>query len=194
MVAGWGRWGCSGSANLSVGWGEVGVRDGVEVAGGGFDAEPEQVADEADVAAGGVDLVEYAVLAQGSGPQRDAGPGVLGPTGTSRGAVRLLMSRWGLALPGQVRLRWSSQAARRVRTGAASGTSRSARTRAPSRMSVSCRCLSCLPVRAWKATRATARATTGSGFSSSRITAGSRASGMVAALGRPSSRGSGRRR
>jgi hypothetical protein len=35
--------------------GEVGVLDGLEVAGGALDAESEQVADAADVAAGGVD-------------------------------------------------------------------------------------------------------------------------------------------
>ena len=40
--------------------------DGHEVAGGAFDAEPEEVADAAYVAAGGVDLVEDAVLAQGA--------------------------------------------------------------------------------------------------------------------------------
>ncbi|WP_248580844.1 hypothetical protein [Nocardioides sp. InS609-2] len=45
---------------------EIGVLDGLEVAGGAFDAEAEEVTDAAHVAAGGVDLVEDAVLAQGT--------------------------------------------------------------------------------------------------------------------------------
>ena len=49
------------------------------------------------------------------------------PPGTRRGAVRRLMSKCGLALAGQVALRWSSQAASRVLTGAASGISRPSR-------------------------------------------------------------------
>ncbi len=63
---------CSGSGNLFALDGEVGVFDGVEVAGGAFDAEPEQVADSADVAAGGVNFVQDAVLAQRLGSQREA--------------------------------------------------------------------------------------------------------------------------
>ena len=45
---------------------QVGVLDRLEVAGGAFDAEPEEVIDAAYVAAGGVDLVQDAVFAQGS--------------------------------------------------------------------------------------------------------------------------------
>ncbi len=43
--------------------------DGLEVASGASDAEPEQVTDTADVATGGVDLVEDAVLARRLRPQ-----------------------------------------------------------------------------------------------------------------------------
>jgi hypothetical protein len=51
-------------------------------------------------------------------------------------------------------------------------------------LSVSRRSLTCLPVSAWKATKATASAATGFGqFSSWRITAASKASGMVVAFG-----------
>ncbi len=47
--------------------GEVGVFDGLLVAGGAVDAEPEQVAEAAYVATGGVDLVEDPVLAKAPG-------------------------------------------------------------------------------------------------------------------------------
>lgn len=48
---------------------------GVQVPGGAGDAEPEEVADAAYVAAGGVDLVEDAVLAQGAGSYGAVPPG-----------------------------------------------------------------------------------------------------------------------
>ena len=56
--------GCSGSWNPLTWRCQVGVLDGLEVAGGALDTEPEQVTDAADVAAGGVDPAEDAVLAQ----------------------------------------------------------------------------------------------------------------------------------
>ena len=97
-----------------------------------------------------------------------------------RGAVLRLMNRYGLAVAGQVLFRWSSQAASRVRTGPASGMSRSPRVRRPSTMSVSFSPRSCLLVRAWNPTRATASATAGFGESSSRRTrAVSSGSGML---------------
>lgn len=49
--------------------------DGPQVAGGTFDAEPEQVADAAHVATGGVDLVRDAVLAQRPRTQGDVALG-----------------------------------------------------------------------------------------------------------------------
>src|SRR3546814_12244323 len=49
---------------------QVGVLDGLEVAGGAFNAEPEEVVDAAYVAAGGMDLVQYAVFAQGARASR----------------------------------------------------------------------------------------------------------------------------
>lgn len=54
---------------------EPGVRHSGEVPGGAFDAESEEVADAADVTAGGVDLVEDSVLAQGSGSDGAVLPG-----------------------------------------------------------------------------------------------------------------------
>src|SRR3546814_17672098 len=45
---------------------QVGVLDGLAVAGAAFNAEPEEVVDAAYVAAGGMALVQYAVLAQGA--------------------------------------------------------------------------------------------------------------------------------
>ena len=69
---------CSGSGNLVVP-GEVGMLDRVEVAGRSGDGEAEQVADPADVAAGGVDLVQDPVFAQ-----RLAGAGRCGSTGRWR--------------------------------------------------------------------------------------------------------------
>src|SRR3546814_10773191 len=67
---------------------QVGVLDGLEVAGGAFNAEPEEVVDAAYVAAGGMDLVQYAVFAQGAradaaGPPRQ---GRAAGGGTARGA------------------------------------------------------------------------------------------------------------
>lgn len=67
--------------------------DCLEVAGGGVDAEAEEVVDAAYVAAGGVDLVQDPVLPQRLGTERDAFPGEAVPDGTNRGAVRLL-TRW----------------------------------------------------------------------------------------------------
>lgn len=65
---------------------QVGVVDGRVVAAGGGDAEAEQVADAADVAAGGVDFVEDAVFTQCLWPNRGAptGSGVLPGAGGAR--------------------------------------------------------------------------------------------------------------
>lgn len=60
---------------------EVGVRDGACVAGCGADAEPEEVADSADVAAVGVDLLEDSVLAQGLWAEVGVGPRELSADG-----------------------------------------------------------------------------------------------------------------
>ena len=65
---------------------QVGVLDGVGVAVRAFDAESEEVADAAYVAAGGVDLLEDAVLAQGLGSEVGVLPGEGLADGTSRGA------------------------------------------------------------------------------------------------------------
>ncbi len=73
--------------------GEVGVLDGLQVTGGADDAEAEQIADAADVAAGGVDLAQDAVLASAWGRSVMPFPRKFRPTGTSLGAVRRLMSR-----------------------------------------------------------------------------------------------------
>ena len=73
---------------------QVGVLEHGRVAHGGVDAEPEQVADSADVASGGVDLVQDAVLAQRAGlqvPYRCQG--YRAATGVVRGADRRLTSR-----------------------------------------------------------------------------------------------------
>jgi hypothetical protein len=56
MLGGCSHRGCSGSWNPLAWRCQVGVLNGLEVAGGALDAEPEQVTDAADVAAGGVDL------------------------------------------------------------------------------------------------------------------------------------------
>lgn len=69
-----------------------------------------------------------------------------------------MMNRCGLALPGHVRARWSNQARRRGRTGWARGMTRPPRVSWPSLISVSFRARICRELRAWKATRATARA------------------------------------
>ena len=58
--------------------GQFGVLDRAEVAGRSGDAESEEVAEASDVAAGGMDLVQDAVLAHGLGPQGRAEPGVVG--------------------------------------------------------------------------------------------------------------------
>jgi hypothetical protein len=56
MLGGCSLRGCSGSGNPLTWRCQVGVLDGLEVAGGALDGESEQVTDAADVAAGGVDL------------------------------------------------------------------------------------------------------------------------------------------
>ena len=56
MLGGCSLRGCSGSGNPLTWRGQVGVLDGLAVAGGALDAKPEQVTDAADVAVGGVDL------------------------------------------------------------------------------------------------------------------------------------------
>ena len=53
---------------------EVGVGQGEGVAHGGVYGEPEEVADAADVAAGGVDLGQDAVFSQGLGSQGGSVP------------------------------------------------------------------------------------------------------------------------
>jgi hypothetical protein len=66
VLGGPGKDAASGSGNPFALDRELSVLDGLEVAGGAFDAEAEQVADAAYVAAGCVYLVEDAVLAQGT--------------------------------------------------------------------------------------------------------------------------------
>jgi hypothetical protein len=51
---------------------QVGVVDGVRVAGAGLDAEAEQVGEAAGVAAGGVGFVEDAVFTDGAGVEAGA--------------------------------------------------------------------------------------------------------------------------
>lgn len=89
----------SGSWDLISGVGQVGV----------FEAE--QVVQAADVAADGVDLVEDAVLAQGSWGEPGGTQGNCEPTIVRRGALRRVTNRCGLIEFGQVRSRSSSQVA-----------------------------------------------------------------------------------
>ena len=136
--AGCSRGPCSGPGDLSALGRKVGVLDGLEVAGGALDAEAEEVADAAYVAAGGVDLVQDAVLAQRLGSDAVSFQGKEWPAGDETGC--------GASVDEQVRVeRWPARCgcggrarrASRVRTGAASGMSRSSMWRRPSTMSVS---------------------------------------------------------
>ena len=61
---------------------EVGMGEGDGVAHGGVDGDAEEVADPADVAAGGVDLLEDAVFSQGLGPEACSFQGNCLPTGS----------------------------------------------------------------------------------------------------------------
>ena len=81
--------GASGSGNPFALDRELRVLDGPEVAGGSSDAETEEVAEAAYVAAGGVDLVEDAVLAHDLGAQSAVvlpGEGVAAGNEPGRGA------------------------------------------------------------------------------------------------------------
>jgi hypothetical protein len=86
----------SGLLDVLASGGEGGVLDGLEVAGGAHDAESEQVAEASDVATGGVDLVQDAVLAQRAGSQSGFLP--------RKGAADADKPRGGAAVDEQVRL------------------------------------------------------------------------------------------
>ena len=66
-----------GSWNSTVGCFEAGVTESARVAHRGLDAEAEQVAQAPDVAAGGMDLLDYAVFAHGLCGEAGSAPGEL---------------------------------------------------------------------------------------------------------------------
>ena len=84
---------------------EIGVLDGVEVAGGAFDAEAEEVADPAYVTARAWISWRMRSSRRALGRTALSFQGKEWPPGTRRGAVGRLISRCGLAVFGQVRLR-----------------------------------------------------------------------------------------
>ena len=131
-----GTGGCGGGVvcSVAVTWvlvvegrsGRIGGRqvgfEGAGVAQGCVDVDAEQFADASDVAAGGADLVEDAVFAEGLRGEADV---VRGEAAADRrepgcGASVDEQVRVDRVGPGRV-LRWSSQAARRGSTGAARG-------------------------------------------------------------------------
>jgi hypothetical protein len=113
------------------------VLEGLQLAGGALDAEPEQVTDAADVAPD--DWLSLRMRSSRSAWVRRVvcSHGNLRPTGTSRGAVRRLTSRCGLGVLGRARARWSNRAVKRVRTGTASEMDLPSMMRRPSTVSVS---------------------------------------------------------
>ena len=91
----------TGSRNALPSDGQVGMFDSLQIAGRPRDAETEQVAESADVAAGGVDFVQDAVFPQGLGPQgRCRARGSYGRRAPAGARCVRLTSRCGLMQPG----------------------------------------------------------------------------------------------
>jgi hypothetical protein len=148
MLGGCSLRGCSGSWNPLTRRCQVGVLDGLEVAGGALDTEPEQVTDAADVAAGGVDPAEDAVLAQCLRAQGGVRPREAVADRDESGCGASVDEQVRVGRVGQARARWPSHAVKRVRTGAATGMDLPSTMRRPSTMSVSCSRRTCLTVSA----------------------------------------------
>ena len=86
---------------------QVGVVEGGQVAGSAVGLQAEEVVDAAGVSGCGVDFVEDAVFADGSGQSLRRLLVQSAATGVVRGACRSLRNRWGLQVPGQRWARWS---------------------------------------------------------------------------------------